>query len=101
MDKSKVIFDAQDLAFKMSADLDKVRTIVELLGSSAYLSCNVLDEKNMTYLRYNHPTNTNLFAVINDYLFEMNNNVNEVMAKLSVLKDEIGTGEKNEDNNDC
>lgn len=101
MEKSKVIFDAQDLAFKMSADLDKVRTVVELLGSSAYLSCNVLDEKDMAYLRYNHPNNANLFAVINDYLFELDNTVNEVMAKLSVLKDEIRTGETNEDNNDC
>lgn len=101
MEKTNVLLDAQDLTFQISADLDKVRTVVELLGSSAYLSCNVLDEKNMIHLRYNHPNNANLFVIICDYLFEMNNNVNEVMAKLSVLKDEIRTGEKNEDNNDC
>ncbi|WP_029324705.1 hypothetical protein [Butyrivibrio sp. AE3004] len=100
MEKTNVLLDAQDLTFKISADLDKVRTVVELLGSSAYLSCNVLDEKNMIHLRYNHPNNANLFVIICDYLFEMNNNVNEVMTKLSVLKDEIRTGEKNEDNND-
>lgn len=101
MNKTNVIYDTQDLAFTVSADLDKVRTVMELLGSSSYLNCNKLDDEELSLLKFNHPNNVNLYAVIYDYLFEMDNHINEIMAKLAVLKDEIRTGENNENSNDC
>ena len=101
MEKMNEFMEVQELVFKLSADLEKVRTIMEILGEDAYLNCFKLDEDEFMYLRHNHSSNVNLHSIAVDYLFTMNNDVNEALDKLSDFGHALKNGGKNEDNNDC
>lgn len=101
MEKMNEFMEAQELVFKLSSDIEKVRTVMDLLGEAAYLNCFKLDEDEFMYLRNNHSSNVNLHSIAVDYLFAMNKDVNEALDKLSDFGHALKNGGNNEGNNKC
>ena len=72
--------------FELSVKLEKAKSVLEMLGGNSYLDANNLTEIQRNMLAINHSINSNLFSVVNDYLFDALNDV----SKLTDQVKEIG-----------